>query len=532
MAESFDYVIVGSGSAGSVLATRLSEDPDVRVLVLEAGGTNKDFRVYMPAANSLAFGNPKFDWCYYTQPQPHLANRRIFWPRGRGLGGSSAINGMIYIRGNARDYDQWRQLGLEGWAYGDVLPYFKKAETRTSGGDFYRGDSGPLKTGTAGNPQAIDHAFVEACLQSGLPKNADFNGADQVGANLYDFTIADGKRSSVARMYLAKASDRPNLEVRTGSFVHELIIENGRAVGARYQRNGQVMEARADREVLVCQGAIGSPQLLMLSGIGPADDLKALGIDVKADLPGLGQNLQDHAAVAIQFTCRKSFPMHRVDQPFNKLIAGAQWMFTRTGPASSNIYEAGGLVRGNDDVDYPNLQYHLGPTGYEYEGEKIKLLQAFNIQVDQLRPRSSGHIELKSTSPGDKPALFFNYLSDAFDLQELVEGVKKMRDLVSQPAFADLYGKELGDHADARTQQELEELVRYGVTTDYHPCGTCRMGTSIKNSVVNPELKVHGVAGLRVIDASVFPNITSANTNAPTIMVAHQGAHFILSDHE
>ncbi len=534
MAESFDYVIVGSGSAGSVLATRLSEDPEVRVLVLEAGGTNKDFRVYMPAANSLAFGNTKFDWCYYTEPQPHLANRRIFWPRGRGLGGSSAINGMIYIRGNARDYDQWRQLGLEGWAYGDVLPYFKKAETRTSGGDAYRGDSGPLKTGTAGNPQAIDHAFVEACLQSGLPKCPDFNGAGQVGANLLDFTIADGKRSSVARMYLGQASGRPNLDVRTGSFVHQLIIENGRAVGVRYQRDGKVMEARADREVLVCQGAIGSPQLLMLSGIGPADDLKALGIDVKADLPGVGQNLQDHLNIPVQFTCPDpSATFDRWQRPDRALFLGASYFLSggKWGPGGNAFWSAGAFSPGeSDEPDFPKFQVFFTPMGVKEDPATYKksAFPGFQLDINQMHPEARGWMKLRSTDPTDHPILEPNYLTEERDRREFIEAVKWGREIVRQPAFDRFRGVETSPGEDAQTDEEILAGVARGACSGYHPVGTAKMGVeSDPLAVVNKDLQVRGIEGLRVVDASVMPILVTGNTNAPTVMIAEKTADVI-----
>jgi choline dehydrogenase len=524
----YDYVIIGAGSAGCVLASKLTADGKNSVLILEAGPMDRNLMIHMPAGVYHAHKNPRINWNYKTEGEAQFHGRQIDMPRGKVVGGSSSINSMVYMRGQPQDYDRWAdELDLTDWCYSHCLPYFKAGEASDRGASDWRGGEGPLGVTRGAYENPIYDAFLESGAQAGQGRTDDPNGFQPEGVTRLDATKKNGRRCSAAVAHLKPALSRDNLTLMTGAMVQNIVVDGNRASGVVFDHRGERHSVEAEKEVILSGGAINSPQTLMLSGIGPADHLRAMGIEVKRDLAGVGQNLQDHAAVAIQFTCKKSFPMHRVNQPINKLMAGAQWMFTRTGPASSNIYEAGGLIRGNDNVDYPNLQYHLGPTGYEYEGDKIKLLQAFNIQVDQLRPRSSGHIELKSTSPGDKPALFFNYLSDAFDLQELVEGVKKMRDLVSQPAFAELYGKELGDHADARTDQELEELVRYGVTTDYHPCGTCRMGHDA-GAVVDAQLRVHGMEALRVVDASVMPRVVSANLNAPTQMIASRAADYIL----
>jgi choline dehydrogenase len=524
----YDYVIIGAGSAGCVLASKLTADGRNSVLILEAGPMDRNLMIHMPAGVYSAHKNPRINWNYETEAEDALYGRRVGMPRGKVVGGSSSINSMVYMRGQPQDYDRWAdELGLTEWRYANCLPYFKAGETSDRGPNDWRGGDGPLGVTKGCYENPLYDAFLEAGEQAGQGRTDDPNGYQPEGVTRLDATKKNGRRCSAAVAHLKPALARDNLTLMTGAMVQNIVVDGNRASGVVFDHRGERHTVEAEKEVIVSGGAINSPQTLMLSGIGPADHLRAMGIDVKCDLAGVGQNLQDHAAVDITFTCRKSFPMHRVDQPLNMLVAGARWMLARSGPASSNIFEAGGLIRGNDHVDYPNLQYHMAPTGYEYEGEKITLLQAFNIQVDQLRPRSSGHLELKSANPADKPAMFFKYLSDPFDLQELVEGVKKMRDLVSQPAFADLYGKELGDHADARTDKELEELVRHYTKTDYHPCGTCRMGHDA-GAVVDAELRVHGMEALRVVDASVMPRVISANLNAPTQMIASRAADYIL----
>ncbi|MBN36044.1 MAG: choline dehydrogenase [Rhodospirillaceae bacterium] len=534
MAENFDYVIVGSGSAGSVMATRLSEDPDVRVLVLEVGSNNKDFRVYMPTANAMALGRPKFDWNYLTEPQPYLANRQVYWPRGRGLGGSSAINGMIYIRGNARDYDRWRQLGLEGWAYGDVLPYFKKAESREGGGDQWRGDDGPLLTGPAGGVLPIEEAFVEACVQSGLPRNPDFNGAGQVGGGILDFTIRDGKRSSVARCYLGSAKGRPNLEIRTGSFVTGLVLENGRAVGARFERNGRMEEARADREMIVCQGAIGSPQLLMLSGIGPADHLRGKGIDVVADVPGVGQNLQDHLNIPVQFACTDPVAtFDRWQQPHRALWLGASYFLSggKLGPGGNAFWSAGAFSLGEaDDPEFPKFQVFFTPMVVQEDSRTRKKTASggFEFDVNQMHPEARGYLELRSADPRDHPVMDPRYLSEERDRREFVDAVKWARELAHQPAFDPYRGTEMQPGEDARTDAEILAGVEQHAISGYHPVGTCKMGLeSDPLAVTDLEGRVRGVENLRVVDASLMPILVTGNTNAPTVMMSEKIADAI-----
>ena len=525
---SYDYVIVGAGSAGCVLADKLSADGKNSVLVLEAGPMDRDLLIHMPAGVYRAHMDPRINWNYLTEGEPELYDRRVDMPRGKVVGGSSSINSMIYMRGQPQDYDRWAdELGLTEWRYAKCLPYFKAGETSDRGPNDWRGGDGPLGVTKGNFSNPLYDAFLEAGEQAGQGTTDDPNGFNPEGVTRLDATKRYGRRCSAAVAYLKPALSRPNLTLLTGAMVQRIIFEGNRASGIVFDHEGKHRTLEAEKEVILSSGAINSPQLLMLSGIGPADHLRSMGIEPRLELAGVGRNLQDHAAVVFQFECQKSFPMHRVDRPLNKLLVGAQWMISRTGIASSNVWEAGGLIRGNDHADYPNLQYHFAPTGYEYEGTRIKLLQAFCLQIDQLRPRSHGHIALKSANPNDKPAMFFNYLSDRFDLGELVEGMKKMRELVAQPAFDGLRGREIGLSVDAKTDKEIEEAVRRKVSTDFHPCGTCRMGHD-SGAVVDAELRVHGMEALRVVDASVMPRVISANLNAPTLMIASRAADYIL----
>ncbi len=524
----YDYIIIGAGSAGCVLADRLSADGRHSVLLLEAGPMDRNPMIHIPAGFYSAFKNPKLNWNYLTEPETALHNRRIEMPRGRVVGGSSSINAMVYMRGHPKDYDRWAdELGLGEWRYANCLPYFKAAETSDRGADHWRGGDGPLTVTKGTTDHPLYDAFLEAGGQAGQGVTDDPNGFNPEGVSRLDATQNNGRRCSAAVAYLHPALSRANLTLKTHALAQQLRISGQRASGVTFTYRGQTCTVEAGKEVIVSGGAINSPQILMLSGIGPADQLCRHGIDVRCNLPGVGHNLQDHAKVAMRWSCTRSFPVHRVNRPFNRVLAGMEWLLTRGGLAASNHFEAGGLIRGNENVDYPNLQYHFGLAGCDYEGTKLKLSQAFMLQADQLRPRSHGHIALKSKDPKQKPVMFFHYLSDPGDLRELVEGVKKMRELVCQSAFDELRGIELVPGADVRTDTEIETAVRKLTVTDYHPCGTCRMGHG-PDSVVDSKLRVHGIEGLRVVDASIMPRVVSGNLNAPTQMIALRAADWIL----
>ena len=528
MDREYDYIIVGAGSAGCVLANKLSVDPANRVLVLEAGPLDRDLMIHMPAGVYKVYTDPKINWNYDTEDEAELLGRNISMPRGKVLGGSSSINSMVYMRGHPLDYDRWAsELGLENWRYADCLPYFKAGEKSDRGADDWRGGNGPLGVTKGAYDNPLYDAFLDAGEQADQGRSDDLNGYQPEGVARFDATRWNGKRCSAAVAHLRPALSRENLKLITRAMVQKIKISGNRASGITFQTGGKTHTTNAAKEVILCSGAINSPQTLMLSGIGPEEQLKNHGIKVQANLQGVGQNLQDHPTVVMQVESKKSYPIHKVNAPHRKLAAGAWWVFTKKGLVSSNIWEAGGLIRGNDVVDYPNLQYHFGPVGFEDDHGKIKLRQAFAVHIDVLRPKSRGHIELRSDNPADKPALFFDYYSNPEDLDEMVEGVHKLRSLISQKAFDALRGAELDGWHDAKSDDEIRQVIRGNSATDYHPCGTCKMGHD-KDAVVDDEFRVHGMEGLRVVDASVIPQIISGNLNAPTQMIAARAADYIL----
>ena len=530
--KSFDYIIVGAGSAGCVLADKLSKDGKNSVLILEAGGKDWHPLIHIPAGFYKIHNDPKLNWNYSSEPEKGLNGRSIDIPRGKVLGGSSSINGMVYMRGHPLDYDGWaNNLGLDQWSYSNCLPYFKDLETSDRGGNEWRGGKGALGVRKGPDPNPIYDTFLIAGEQSGQGITDDLNGFNPEGLSRLDATISNGRRNSSATTFLNPALKRDNIKLQKNILVEKIFLENDRAVGIEVSEKGQKYRIEAEKEIILSAGALNSPQILMLSGIGPADHLRNIGSNVSHDLPGVGQNLQDHATVSISWECLKEFEAHKIDRPINKMMAGIKWIITRKGLAASNHFEAGGLIRGNDNVKYPNLQYHFGPTGFDYIGGKFKLSQAFTLQLDQLRPHSKGYLKLKSLNPKDLPEIKLNYFKDPRDIKELTEGVKKMRELVSQPVFDKFRGKEISPGSEIQSDSEIEQAIRLNTITDYHQCGTCAMGTDV-NSVVDSEMRVKGINSLRVVDASVLPNVVSGNIGVPVMMIAARAADWILGKNQ
>jgi len=524
----YDYVLVGGGSAGSALANRLSADPSTRVLVLEAGRPDSlwDVFIHMPAALAFPIGNKRYDWMYESEPEPYMNGRRVYHARGKVLGGSSSINGMIFQRGNPLDYERWAaDAELETWDYAHCLPYFKRMETCVAGADDYRGGDGPLvlERGPAVGP--LFDAFFAAVQQAGYPLTDDVNGRQQEGFAMFDRTISRGRRVSAARAYLHPVMSRRNLEVRTRTFVNRVVFEGTRAVGVDV--GGETVRAN---EVILCGGAINSPQLLQLSGVGNAGELSELGVEVVYDLPGVGENLQDHLEVYVQYTCTQPVSVQPALKKWKRPLIGAQWLFLRSGPGATNHFEAGGFIRSNDEVAYPNLMFHFLPLAIRYDGSAPAAAHGYQVHVGPMYADTRGSVKITSTDPHVHPALRFNYLSTEQDRREWLEAVRCARTILNQPAFDPYNGGESSPGPSVETDQEILDWVARDAETALHPSCTCRMGTDAL-SVVDPlTMRVHGVDGLRVVDASVFPYVTNGNIYAPVMMVAEKAADLILGN--
>ena len=523
----YDYIIVGAGSAGCVLANRLSADPACKVLLIEAGPRDTNPFIHMPAGIARLVNNRRLNWSYDTEPEPALGNRRLWWPRGKVLGGSSAINAMCYIRGVAGDYDRWADAGAEGWQWDNVLPYFIGSECNTRGGDSLHGADGPLHVSDLRHVNPLSHAFIAAGQQAGWPLNHDFNGAVQEGIGLYQVTQKEGARCSSAAAYLTPVLERPNLEVVTGALVERVSITNGRANGVDYRTGARRVQARTGGEVLLCAGAVNSPQLLMLSGIGPAAQLQRHGIAVVLDQPGVGTNLQDHLDIC---TLYHTIPGVSYDRANELKIAFDYFLRGHRGAGTSNVAEAGGFVRSRFAPDErADIQFHFVPAMLDNHSRNRLKGDGYTLHACYLHPRSRGHLELASADPAQPPRIFANYLSDAegFDLRMMVEAAKLSRDILRQPAFERWRRAPIHPAREDLDDAALEAFVRAKAETIYHPAGTCRMGNDAA-AVVDPQLRVNGIDGLRVVDASVMPTLVTGNTNAPTIMIAERTARMIL----
>jgi choline dehydrogenase len=523
-----DYVIVGAGSAGCALAARLSEDGAHEVAVLEYGGSDAGPLIQMPAALSYPMGMARYDWGYASEPEPHLGGRRVACPRGKVIGGSSSINGMVYVRGHPLDYEHWAECGARGWAWADVAPYFQRMECSHGGEPGWRGTHGPVHVTRGARRNPLDHAFVHAGAQAGFALTEDYNGHQQEGFGPMEMTVWRGRRWSAANAYLAPARARRNLFLARG-LACRVLFEGWRAVGVEYAHAGRTRVLRARREVILAASSINSPKLLLLSGIGPGADLAALGIALRADRPGVGANLQDHMEVWVQYACRQPVTLHSKLNLAAKAWIGARWLLTRSGDGATNHFESAAFVRSRAGVRYPDIQYHFLPAAMRYDGTAAARGHAFQMHVGPMRSASRGSVRLRDPDPHAAPVIRFNYMSTPEDWADFRHCVRLSREIAAQEAFAAYRGHEIAPGDAVRDDAALDAWLRDALESAYHPCGTCRMGAADDPmAVVDPECRVIGVDGLRVADSSIFPRITNGNLNAPSMMVGEKAADHIL----
>ncbi|MGE5337130.1 MAG: GMC family oxidoreductase [Gemmatimonadota bacterium] len=532
----FDYIVVGAGSSGCVLASRLSEDPHTRVLLLEAGPPDRSFWIHLPIGYGKTMWSPKYNWCFHTDPDPNMNGRRIYWPRGKTLGGSSSINGLIYIRGSREDFDLWRDLGNPGWGYDDVLPYFIRSERNQRGANAFHGNDGPLCISDIGARHELIEAFIAGAGELGVPRNEDFNGATQEGAGYYQLTTWRGWRCSTAVAYLKPARRRSNLRIETEAYATGLVLDGRRAVGVRYRQAGRDVTVRCSGEVLLAAGALQSPQLLQLSGIGPADLLRGLGIDVVHELPGVGGNLQDHLQIRLIYECAKPITTNdQLNSFFGRMRIGLQWLLSRSGPLAVGINQGGCFMRAlrNPDGSFhdgrPDIQFHVATLSADMAGGNVHPFSGFTLSVCQLRPQSRGRVAIRTTDPFEPPSMQPNYLATELDRRTAVAAVRAGRAIARSRSMRPYIRREVKPGDDARDDAALLQFAREFGATIFHPSGTCKMGADT-DAVVDPRLRVHGLGGLRVVDCSIMPTLVSGNTNAAAVMMAEKAVDMIRED--
>ena len=530
MSNHYDYIIVGAGSAGCVLANRLSEDSSNKVLLLETGGSDKSIFIKMPTALSIPMNTDKYAWQFHTQPEPYLDNRKMHCPRGKVLGGSSSINGMVYVRGHAKDFDEWQQHGANGWDYQSCLPYFQKAESFYLGENAYRGGKGPLGVNNGNEMQnPLYTTFIKAGVEAGYASTDDYNASQQEGFGPMHMTVKNGVRSSASREYLDPVKSRSNLTVITGALAQKVILDGKKATGIEYKVNGNVQTAHAAKEVVLSAGPIGSPHILQLSGIGDKDILEKAGVEVKHHLPGVGQNLQDHLEFYFQYKCKQPITLNGKLGLISKGLIGAKWLLTRKGLGATNHFESCAFIRSKPGVEWPDIQYHFLPAAMRYDGRSAFAGHGFQVHVGHNKPKSRGSVTIQSANPEQPPQILFNYLQHKDDIEGFRACVRLTRDIIEQSAFDDYRDEEIQPGKHIQTDEEIDAFVRQAVESAYHPSCSCKMGED-NMAVVNSNTQVHGIEGLRVVDSSIFPTVPNGNLNAPTIMVAEKAADIILGN--